>query len=148
MKQQTIQDIIIEDRGKFYGCNRDTFFTAGTSFNHREFLDGCTEEDIEEALIDLDDPKEEIRLVFYKNKPIGYGGYRRWGKQMGDVGILIQEPHRKKGLGIAAVAAATKACLKNNSLPFYRTSSDNTSSETIARNLGYQLHWITKEYYI
>ncbi|MBB6478955.1 GNAT family N-acetyltransferase [Spirochaeta isovalerica] len=237
MTKTRIQDIILEDRGKFYGCDRDRFFTTGTTFNHREsldgkkilyvtdffdhtfittgreiierlktvadknlndsllpqylpgikkemtyphflyhgsditipqvadgyeiipadpadhsllqqFLNGCTEDDIDDALIDLDDPDEEIRLVMYKGKPIGYGGYRRWGKEMGDVGILIQPDHRKKGLGRAAVAAATEACLKNDCLPFYRTSSDNTGSETIARSLGYQFEWMTTEYHL
>jgi len=235
MKDTKIQDIMIEDRGSFYGCDRETFFRKGTTFKHREsldgkdilyttrlfdhtfittgcelisklfphgemnldgtklkeqfpslqyemayphffyrrdkidipnlpegyeivpadpadhkllqqFLDGCTDEDIEDALIDLDDPDEEIRLVFHKGKPVGYGAYRRWGKMMGDVGILIQKEHRMKGLGKAAVAAATEACLNNDCLPFYRTSRENTGSQSIARNLGYNYEWETFEY--
>lgn len=234
MNKEQITELILEDRGKFYGCNRETFFSDGTTFKHREsldgkntlyvtklfnhvfittgreiikklshlskenldterlkillpefqiemtyphffyrvdqidrvpltenyfikaadpayhpplqeFLDGCTEEDIEDALIDLEDPDEEIRLVYWQNKPIGYAGYRRWGVNMGDVGILIQKEHRRKGLGRAAVAEATKACLDNNCLPFYRTSSDNQGSETIARSLGYTFEWMTTE---
>ena len=237
MKKDTIKEIILEDRGKFYGCSRETFFKEGTTFKHREtmdgknilyvtklfnrhfittgkevisklteisdqggkvltlteleeilpafeieenyphflyhkdaiapgplpdgyeirkadpsvhkplqeFLDSCNEEDIEDALIDLDDPDEEIRLVFSGEKPIGYAGYRRWGKEMGDVGILIHHEHRKKGLGRAAVAAATEACIKNKVLPFYRTCSENIGSETIARSLGYEFEWVTTE---
>ena len=109
------------------------------------FLDGCTDEEIDDALIDLEDPDEEIRLVFHREKPIGYAGYRLWGENMGDIGILIQKEHRKKGLGIAAVAVATEACLNNKRLPFYRTSNDNKGSEAIAKNLGFQLEWITAE---
>jgi GNAT superfamily N-acetyltransferase len=109
------------------------------------FLDTCTADDIEEALIDLKDPDEEIRLVYHGNKAIGYAGYRRWGKCMGDVGILIHSDHRKRGLGVAAVAAVTAACLENGHLPFYRTSSDNRGSASIAENLGYELKWITTE---
>ncbi|MBN2658854.1 MAG: GNAT family N-acetyltransferase [Spirochaetales bacterium] len=234
MDKERIQNIILEDRGKFYGCSRDTFFTKGTTFNHREsfdgketlyltpfyehtfitagreiierlsphrhislsndliselipglkiemtyphflyygseiavpsvspdyeivsadpsdhsrlreFLDGCTEEDIEDALIDLDDPDEQIRLILHRGKPVGYGAYRRWGQEMGDVGILIQREHRRRGLGRAAVAAATQACLDNDCLPFYRTSSDNPGSERIARSLGYTFEWMTTE---
>jgi len=237
MDKNTINDIILEDRGKFYGCSRDTFFRKGTTFKHRdsldgknklyvtklfdhhfittgkelidklnilvkngqkeldtdllgkilpdfsieetyphflyqkseidslslpdeyeirmadpsdhpplqEFLDGCSEKDIDDALIELDDPDEEIRLVYYREKPVGYAGYRRWGVNMGDVGILIQEVHRKKGLGMAAVAEATKACLDNNCLPFYRTCGRNTGSQSIARKLGYQWEWATAE---
>jgi RimJ/RimL family protein N-acetyltransferase len=237
MDNKTIKDMILEDRGKFYSCSRETFFRKGTSFKQRdsldgkntlyvtrlfdhhfittgkelieklknssndgqkelstdllkeilpdfsikesyphflyhkteivspalpeeyeirkadpsihpplqEFLDGCTEEDIEDALIELDDPDEEIRLVYHRNKPVGYAGYRRWGVNMGDVGILIQKKHRKKGLGSAAVAAATAACLANKCLPFYRTSSENVGSQTIARNLGYQWEWVTAQ---
>lgn len=237
MDKNTINKIILEDRGKYYGCSTETFFKRGTSFKHREsfdgkntlyatklfdhhfittgkelierlqrlletgqeelntdllkevlsdfsiketyphflfrknkieipvlpegyeirnadpsfhpplqeFLEGCTEEDIEDALIELDDPDEEIRLVYNMGKPVGYAGYRRWGVNMGDVGILIQKEHRRKGLGLAAVAAATRACLHNKCLPFYRTSSENTGSESIARKLGYQWEWVTAE---
>jgi len=237
MKKNTIKEIILEDRGKFYGCSRETFFKEGTTFKHREsldgkntlyvtrlfrhnfittgkelistlteiseqgskilslseleeslpgfeieenyphflyyedkikhlnlpdgyelrkvdpsdhptlqkFLDSCTEEDIDDALIDLEDPDEEIRLVYFRDKPVGYAGYRRWGKEMGDVGILIHKDHRKKGLGRAAVAAATEACINNDVLPFYRTSSENVGSKTIASSLGYEFEWVTTE---
>ena len=238
MNEQTINNIILEDRSVFYQCEKETFLKKGTSLKHREsldgkstfyltklfehhfitcgkelfaqfsemnesgqieldeiylskkltslkeemsyphflyrkdrmanielakgyhileadpsvheplqeFLDGCTEDDIDDALIELDDPDEEIRLVYHQSKPIGYAGYRRWGINMGDVGILIQDEHRKKGLGKAAVAEATKACINNKCLPFYRTSSDNKGSQRIARSLGYEFEWVTTEY--
>lgn len=234
MTEQQIKDTLLEDRGNFYNCDKETFFKKGTTVKHREvmdgkgliyvsricdrifiscgkevlnkietlldeelnvdrlrkifpdlevedtyphflyykdtipkiklpenysivdtdpsdhpplqrFLDGCTEEDIEDALIDLDDPDEVIHLVYHGDTPVGYAGYRRWGKNMGDVGILIQEEHRKKGLGMQSVASVTEACLKKDCLPFYRTSYSNQGSEKIARAVGYKLEWITSE---
>lgn len=109
------------------------------------FLDSCSEEDIDDALIDLEDPDEEIRLVYFNEVPIGYAGYRPWGDDLGDVGILIQPEHRMKGLGLAAVAAATEACISRGRTPFYRSTEDNKGSQKIAENLGYTYLWRTYE---
>ncbi len=110
------------------------------------FLDTCTEEDIEEALIDLEDPDKEVYLVYYNDKAVGYAGYRLLDSGLGDVGILVHPDHRRLGLGSAGVAAATKACLKNGDLPLYRTSRDNRGSAAIAVRLGYKLQWETLLY--
>ncbi len=105
------------------------------------FIDINSAEDIDDAEVYLDDPDEEIRMVYNGNQPVVYAGYRRYEKNMGDVGILVHPDHRRKGLGIAAVIETTKACLDNNIIPFYKTSSDNTGSKSIAQNMGYELMW-------
>ncbi len=107
------------------------------------FLVTCSDEDIEDALIDVEDPDEEIRMVFRGETPVGYAGYRLWESGLGDVGILIHPDHRKRGLGVAAVADTTAACIANGHLPFYRTSRDNKGSSAIAEGLGYKLCWIS-----
>lgn len=109
----------------------------------QNFLDSCTAEDIDEALIDLDDPDDEIRMVFYGDVPVAYAGYRLIGNGLGDVGILTLPEHRQKGLGTAAVAEATRACIENGFLPYYRTSRDNKGSQAIAEGLGYDFIWST-----
>ncbi|MBF9017696.1 MULTISPECIES: GNAT family N-acetyltransferase [unclassified Oceanispirochaeta] len=111
----------------------------------QKFLDACTPEDIEDALIELDDPDDEIRMVFFGDMPVAYAGYRLWDNGLGDVGILTLPGHRKMGLGIAAVAEATKACLENGYIPFYRTSRENRGSQAIAEGLGYEFIWRTYE---
>ncbi len=115
--------------------------------NHQviqEFIDLSEPEDIDEAEVYIDDPDEEIRMLYHNNKPVGYAGYRRWGKSLGDVGILISRDHRKKGLGSAAVIAVTKACMENGIVPLYRVSDDNKGSKSIAINLGFELIWSVK----
>lgn len=109
----------------------------------QKFLDACTPEDIDDALIELDDPDDEIRMVFYGDQGVVYAGYRLWENGLGDVGILTLPEHRKKGLGIAAVAEATRACIENGYLPFYRTNRENRGSQAIAEGLGYDFIWRT-----
>ncbi len=109
------------------------------------FIDINSAEDIDDAEVYLDDPDEEIRMVYNGDQPVVYAAYRRYEKNMGDVGILVHPDHRRKGLGIAAVIETTKACLDNNLIPFYRTSSDNTGSKSIAQNMGYELMWTVSE---
>ena len=109
------------------------------------FLDRCTAEDIEEALIDLDDPDEEIRLIYRDDIPVAYAGYRPVEADLGDVGILVHPDFRKKGLGAAAVAEVTRACLANESLPYYRTADYNRGSSAIALKCGYEYAWSTTE---
>lgn len=111
----------------------------------QKFLDACTPEDIENALIELDDPDDEIRMVFYGDQGVVYAAYRLWENGLGDVGILTLPEHRRKGLGIAAVAEATRACLENGYLPFYRTNRENRGSQAIAEGLGYEFVWRTYE---
>lgn len=111
----------------------------------KRFLEPCSEEDIDEAEIDLDDPDEVIELVYQKEKPIGYAGYRTWESGLGDMGILIYPEHRKKGLGRTAVAKVTEDCIRNGRLPLYRASCKNIGSNMIARSIGYELIWETAE---
>jgi len=110
------------------------------------FLDSCTEEDIEDALIILDDPDEEIHMVYKDGIPVVYAGYRLWENNLGDTGILVHQEHRKKGLGAAAVASVTRACIENGHFPFYRTSRENLGSSSIALKVGYKLIWETMVY--
>ncbi|MGL1893352.1 MAG: GNAT family N-acetyltransferase [Spirochaetaceae bacterium] len=107
----------------------------------QEFIDLSDPDDIDEAEVYIDDPDEEIIMLYHNNKPVGYAGYRRWGKYLGDVGILISRDHRKIGLGSAAVRAVTKVCMKNGVVPLYRTSYENIGSKSIAINLGFELVW-------
>lgn len=110
------------------------------------FIDICSEEDIDDAEIYLDDPDEEIRMVYTGETPVAYGAYRRWGKNLGDVGILVHEDFRRKGLGAAAVIAATKAALERSVIPLYRTCCTNHGSKAIAEKTGFNLTWTTRIY--
>ncbi|MBI9104063.1 MAG: GNAT family N-acetyltransferase [Spirochaetales bacterium] len=110
------------------------------------FLDSCTEEDIEDALIMLDDPDEEIHMVYKDGVPVVYAGYRLWENGLGDTGILVHKEHRKKGLGVAAVSSVTRGCMENGHFPFYRTSRENKGSSSIALKVGYELVWETLVY--
>lgn len=110
------------------------------------FLDLCTPEDIDDAQIFLDDPDKIIHLVYKGDEPCAYAGYRIWEYGLGDVGILTRPGHRRKGIGAAAVAAATQSCLDCGDIPFYRTSRTNKGSQAIAKKVGYKFLWETWEY--
>ncbi len=157
--REKLKKMDIEDSYPHYTYSHETVpsHTIPPDYNIRDidpsdhptiqaFLATCSDEDIEDALIDVDDPDEEIRMVFQNDAPVGYAGYRLWESGLGDVGILIHPDHRKMGLGIAAVAATTAACIANGRLPFYRTSRDNKGSAAIAEGLGYKLCWISNAY--
>jgi GNAT superfamily N-acetyltransferase len=103
----------------------------------------CSKEDIDDAEVYLDDPDKIIRMVFYKEKPVAYAGYRIWDSGFGDVGILVHKDHRKRGLGVAAVQAVTKSCIEEGDIPIYRVDDSNKGSKSIALKCGYEVQWET-----
>ncbi len=110
------------------------------------FLDRNSKSDVEDALIDVDDPDEEIRMAYYGNIPVGYAGYRVWEKGLSDTGILIHPDSRGRGLGSSLVGEVTAACLANGRTPLWRTWDGNPGSLRVAMNNGYTLKWRTDVY--
>lgn len=107
----------------------------------QQFIDLNTKDDIDDAEIYLDDPDEKIKLVFFKDKPVVYAGYRRYQTYTGDVGILVHPDHRKRGLAVYAVNEITKLAIKNGVLPMYRTWDANKGSMAVAKRCGYDNFW-------
>jgi len=113
---------------------------------NRSFLELNSESDIDDALIDVDDPDEEIRMAYFGKVPVAYVGYRVWQKGLADVGILVHPDFRGRGVGTSLVAEVTEACIKNGRVPLWRTWDKNPGSLQIALNNGYRLIWKTEIY--
>lgn len=111
-----------------------------------EFLAQNSESDVDDAMIDVDDPDEAIRMAFYQGNPVGYAGYRVWEHGLSDVGILIHPDHRGKGLGRSLVADVTGVCMARGRVPLWRTWDGNPGSLKIALSCGYSLQWRTDVY--
>lgn len=112
----------------------------------KAFLEQCSPEDIDDALIDLEDPDDAIVLVMQGETPVAYAGYRIWQKNMGDVGILVLPEHRRKGVGVAAVAETTRVCRERGYVPLYRHCTTNLGSGSIAQAIGYRTVWTVNAY--
>jgi GNAT superfamily N-acetyltransferase len=112
----------------------------------KAFLARNSEEDIEDALIDLDDPDEEIRMAYFEGRPVAYAGYRVWNRGLSDTGILVHPDHRGKGLAKSLVGEITTACLANGRIPLWRTWDGNPGSYYVALANRYVLKWKTEVY--
>jgi GNAT superfamily N-acetyltransferase len=148
VEETCINMVLSGDNALEHPLHGDYEFKAILPEDHKtlqSFMDSCRKEDIEEAMIDLEDPDYRIILVYKDDIPVGYAGYRLWGSTVGDVGILIHHEHRKKGLASAAVAKITDLCLGNGHLPLYRASMENTGSVAVARRVGYTPLWESYE---
>jgi GNAT superfamily N-acetyltransferase len=112
----------------------------------KAFLARNSAEDIEDALIDPEDPDEEIRMAYFEGQPVAYAGYRVWNKGLSDTGILVHPDHRGRGLGKSLVGEVTAACLANHRIPFWRTWDGNPGSYYVALANRYVLKWKTEVY--
>jgi len=112
----------------------------------RSFLTLNSDSDIDDAMIDVDDPDEEIRIAYFGKVLVAYAGYRVWQKGLADVGILVRPDFRGRGVGTSLVAEVTAACIKNGRVPLWRTWDKNPGSLKVALNNGYRLIWKTEIY--
>lgn len=104
-------------------------------------VDACTEEEVDDAAIEMDELDPVIRCV--EATPggdlIGYasafpdedfGG--RW-----DIGVLTHPDHRRKGLGVRAVQRLVVDLVADGQLPLYRHDLDNAGSAALSTSLGF-----------
>jgi RimJ/RimL family protein N-acetyltransferase len=112
----------------------------------RAFLDRSSADDIDDALIDPEDPDEEIRMAYCNGVPVGYAGYRVWEEGLADTGILIHPDDRGRGLGTSLVGEVTCACVADGRIPLWRTWDGNPGSLRVAENNGFVLKWRTSVY--
>ena len=100
--------------------------------------DACSEVDLDEAEIYVDEPDSVIFGLFDDGALVAYAGHRYWGEAIADIGVLIHPEYRSRGLGRAVVSILCKWCLENDALPMYRVPADHLHSLGIARALGFQ----------
>lgn len=105
----------------------------------RELLDACSEEDIENAEIDLKDPDAVIYGSFHEGRMVAYAGHRYWGENIADIGVLTHPDFRQHGLGKAGVTTLCRWCIDNEVIPMYRVESEHFRSRKIAEALGFDM---------
>jgi len=103
-----------------------------------DLYDACTEADLDEAEVYVDEPDSVIFGLFDEGLLAAYAGHRYWGETIADIGVLIRPEYRSRGLGKAVVTLLCEWCLDNDVLPMYRAPADHLHSRGIARALGFQ----------
>lgn len=98
----------------------------------------CTEEDLDEAAINVDEPDPVIYGMFDGNQLVAYASHRYWEDVIADMGVLIHPGYRGRGLGKAVVSALCEWCIENEVIPMYRVFSYNAHSRRLAQALGFK----------
>lgn len=126
-------------------------------------FDACSEDDLDEAEILLDEP-DPVIYCGYVAPPVGtgptngpivaYASHRYWGVGedeedldarddpsglLADIGVLIHPDYRRRGLGKAVVSHLTRWCIEHDVIPMYRVDCENTGSFRVPHALGYRL---------
>jgi RimJ/RimL family protein N-acetyltransferase len=105
----------------------------------RAFYAACSEEDLDEAEIYVDEPDPVIFGVFMDGRMVGYSSHRIWGDNIADIGVLTHPDYRGRGLGKGAVSALCEWHFANGVLPMYRVGGANHNSQRVALGLGFTL---------
>lgn len=104
----------------------------------------CTETDLDEAAIDVEEPDPVIYGIFDGTQLVAYAGHRYWEDVIADIGVLIHPKYRGRGLGKAVVSALCEWCFRNDVIPMYRVFSYNVHSCKLAEAVGFK-QWLVIE---
>jgi GNAT superfamily N-acetyltransferase len=102
------------------------------------FYETCTEADLDEAEISIDEPDPVIYGMFDGGQLVAYASHRYWDDFIADIGVLIHPSYRGRGLGKAVVSALCEWCIENDVVPMYRVFTDHTHSRRIPEALGFK----------
>ncbi|MFK8025598.1 MAG: GNAT family N-acetyltransferase [Ilumatobacter sp.] len=107
------------------------------------FVAGCSDDDVEEADIDLDEPDPLIVGLFDGESMVAYGSGRPYDDipAFDDIGVLTSADHRRRGLGGRVVAEFVRRRLESDPTRrmLYRCNVDNAGSNAVAQALGFTL---------
>jgi GNAT superfamily N-acetyltransferase len=106
------------------------------------FIDRCTDEDLDEAELDIGQLDEAIVGVLDESGALAsYASARPWvfDSQFDDVAVITHPDHRGRGLGTAAVAALSQRRQAVGRIMFYNCDVDNPSSNRLAEAVGFEL---------
>jgi len=102
----------------------------------KEFLGACSEEDIEQGQVSVED--EMPTGLVYKNKLVGVSSYWFWGESIADIGIIIHPEHRKKGLGKVLLYHQCLRGIEIHKINQYRYDIDNLASQELCKRAGFK----------
>lgn len=97
----------------------------------------CSEHDLEEADIWLEEPDPVIFCGFQDDHMVAYASHRYLNDVIAEVGVLIHPEFRGRGLGRSVVSALSQWCIDNDKLPQYQVDERHTHSRRIPESLGY-----------
>lgn len=69
---------------------------------------------------------------------LAVAGWETWPGEIAKIGILVDDDHRHRGIGLALGAATTVAAIEAGLLPLWRARASNRGSLLVAERLGYE----------
>lgn len=101
------------------------------------FYEACSEEDIDEAEIYIDEPDPVIIGLFDGEEMVAYASHRYWDDVIADIGVLVHPEYRSQGLGKAVVSELCQWCIEHDVVPMYRVFRGHVHSWRIQHTLGF-----------
>ncbi len=74
---------------------------------------------------------------FRESQLVATAGYRVWGGELANIGVLTHPAHRGRGYGRSVVSGITAETLDRGLVPHYRALHTNHASLAVARALGF-----------
>jgi GNAT superfamily N-acetyltransferase len=105
------------------------------------FIDHCSDDDLDEAELDMDRLDEAIVGVLDDSGALAsYASARPWvfDSQFDDIAVITDPDHRVRGLGRAAVAALSQRRQHVGRTMFYSCDVDNLGSNRLAEAVGFE----------
>ena len=103
-------------------------------------VDDCSDDDLEEAELEIDDLDEVIEVVLAPSGAIAaYGSSRDFdlADGFGDIGVITHPNHRGEGLGTAVVQSLIHRQRVDRIEPLYRCDPNNIGSMKLSARLGF-----------
>lgn len=103
------------------------------------FISDCPEEEVNEALVSLEDPV--VFGCFHRDKLVGATSYWFWGERLADVGVIIHPDYRGRGIGKVLISRISKWGIENNRINLYRHEEKNYKSHKLGLAMNYKVHF-------
>jgi len=81
--------------------------------------------------------------TFDGERLVSVAGYEIWAGTIAQIAVITHPNYRGQGYGKAVVSQLTEEALNRGLVPQYRTLETNSSSMTIARELGFERYATT-----
>lgn len=133
------------DPADFINANKDNKFKVRLLDTTRDkqamlqLFDACSDEEMDDADIYIDELDPVNYGAFDGDKLIAYCSYRMFGENICDAGVIIHPNHRNKGLGKAVTSSLVEHCFKNDIIPMCRIFDYNKYSLKIPKSLGFKM---------